>query len=75
MKPIGRAQGKGIFLFHKLSQVAQWKSDYRWKPDTPGVEAYVVQKYIANPYLVRKSRCIGRWMLRWQSLADWGEEV
>ncbi|KAA0155290.1 hypothetical protein FNF27_05706 [Cafeteria roenbergensis] len=52
MKPIGRAQGKGIFLFHKLSQISQWKSEHRWKPDTPGVETYVVQKYIPNPYLV-----------------------
>lgn len=52
MKPIGRAQGKGIFLFNKLSQIAAWKSEYRWKPDTPGVEAYVVQRYILNPYLV-----------------------
>lgn len=52
MKPIGKSQGKGIFLFNKLSQITQWKSDYRWKPDNPGVEAYVVQRYIANPYLV-----------------------
>jgi len=52
MKPIGRAQGKGIFLFHKLSQISSWKSEHRWKPDTPGVETYVVQKYIPNPYCV-----------------------
>ena len=25
MKPIGRAQGKGIFLFNRLSQIADWK--------------------------------------------------
>ena len=38
MKPIGKAQGKGIFLLNKLSQVAQWKTDYRWKPtENPGV--------------------------------------
>lgn len=29
MKPTGRAQGKGIFLFNKLSQISQWKSEYR----------------------------------------------
>lgn len=52
MKPIGKAQGRGIFLFHKLSQIAQWKSDYRWKPDNPSVESYVVQRYISNPYLI-----------------------
>eukprot|EP00357_Protocruzia_adherens_P036791 CAMPEP_0114979606 /NCGR_PEP_ID=MMETSP0216-20121206/4462_1 /TAXON_ID=223996 /ORGANISM="Protocruzia adherens, Strain Boccale" /LENGTH=437 /DNA_ID=CAMNT_0002340945 /DNA_START=29 /DNA_END=1342 /DNA_ORIENTATION=+ len=52
MKPIGRAQGKGIFLFHKLSQISQWKNDFRWKPDNPQAEPYVVQKYIMNPLLV-----------------------
>lgn len=25
MKPIGRAQGKGIFLFTKLSQISDWR--------------------------------------------------
>ena len=27
MKPIGGAQGKGIFLFNKLSQIADWKKE------------------------------------------------
>ena len=52
MKPVGKAQGKGIFLFNKLQQVSQWKSDFRWKPDNPGAEPYVVQRYIPNPLLV-----------------------
>ena len=26
MKPVGRAQGKGIFLVNKLSQISDWKS-------------------------------------------------
>ena len=26
MKPIGKSQGKGIFLFNKLAQVSQWES-------------------------------------------------
>lgn len=52
MKPVGRSQGKGIFLFTKLSQIQQWKSDSRWKPDNPAVESYVVQRYIANPYVI-----------------------
>ena len=57
MKPIGSAQGKGIFLFSKLSEISEWRSDYRYKPG-PGqqsakeAEAYVVQRYINNPYLV-----------------------
>ncbi|RHY13276.1 hypothetical protein DYB36_010177, partial [Aphanomyces astaci] len=48
-----RAQGKGIFLFTKLSQISDWRTDYRYKqPENQQVETYVVQKYISNPYLV-----------------------
>ena len=46
MKPIGGAQGKGIFLFNKLSQIADWKKDHRWKADNPQAETYVVQRYL-----------------------------
>ena len=52
MKPIGKSQGKGIFLFTRLQQVSQWKSDFRWKPDNPQAEPYIVQRYIINPLLV-----------------------
>ena len=52
MKPIGRAQGKGIFLFTRLSQISDWKSEKRFRADTPQAEAYVVQRYISNPMLV-----------------------
>lgn len=52
MKPIGKSQGKGIFLFQRLSQISEWKNDFRWKPDNPQAEPYIVQKYIASPYLV-----------------------
>lgn len=52
MKPIGKAQGKGIFLFSKLSQINEWKKDHRWKPDNPQAEAYVVQRYLENPLLI-----------------------
>ena len=47
-----RAQGKGIFLFTKLSQISDWRTDFRWKPENNQVESYVAQKYISNPYLV-----------------------
>ncbi|ETV97174.1 hypothetical protein, variant 2 [Aphanomyces invadans] len=55
MKPIGKAQGKGIFLFEKLSQISDWKKDHTWKSD--GLQAktsdtYIVQKYIQNPYTI-----------------------
>ena len=52
MKPIGRAQGKGIFMFTKIKDIAKWKTEFRWKPENNDVESYVVQRYIANPYLV-----------------------
>jgi tubulin polyglutamylase TTLL9 len=37
MKPVGRAQGKGIFLVTKLADVADWKKDHKWKADAPQV--------------------------------------
>lgn len=52
MKPIGSAQGKGIFMFSKLSQISKWKSDSRWKPDREDAQTYVVQKYLMSPYCV-----------------------
>uniref|UniRef100_A0A7S0PTM5 Tubulin--tyrosine ligase-like protein 9 n=2 Tax=Coccolithus braarudii TaxID=221442 RepID=A0A7S0PTM5_9EUKA len=52
MKPIGKAQGKGIFLFSKLSQITEWKKDHKWKPDSPQAETYVVQRYLENPMLI-----------------------
>lgn len=59
MKPIGKCQGRGIFLFNKLAQIAQWKNDYRWKPENPQAESYVVQRYIMDPLLIggRSSTC------------------
>lgn len=36
MKPIGSAQGKGIFLFTKLSEIADWKTDYKYTPKPVG---------------------------------------
>ena len=32
MKPIGKAQGRGIFMFTKLKDIAKWKTEFRWKP-------------------------------------------
>lgn len=52
MKPIGRAQGKGIFLFDRLHQIDAWKTDNRWKPDNPQAERYIAQQYISSPLLV-----------------------
>lgn len=58
MKPIGKAQGKGIFLFNKLSQISDWRKDHRWstiRAQDPPVENYIVQRYIERPYLIGKN--------------------
>lgn len=52
MKPIGKCQGKGIFLFNKLAQISTWKSDYKWKPENPQAESYIAQRYIIDPLLI-----------------------
>lgn len=65
MKPVGRSQGKGIFLFDKLNQVANWKQDLRWmrrdddaskrsseEEERKEVEPYVVQRYLSDPLLI-----------------------
>jgi len=59
MKPIGSAQGKGIFLFSRLSEISEWKTDFKaYKPGGKGekddkeVEAYVVQRYLQYPLLI-----------------------
>jgi tubulin polyglutamylase TTLL9 len=62
MKPIAKSQGKGIFLFTKLSQISEWKSvgsSYNAggsadpkAPAAPQAEQYVVQEYVSNPLLI-----------------------
>ncbi|KAG0560721.1 hypothetical protein KC19_9G007800 [Ceratodon purpureus] len=52
MKPVGKARGRGIFLFTRLNQISEWKKDHRWKVENPQVENYIVQRYIDNPYLI-----------------------
>ncbi|KAG5187924.1 tubulin-tyrosine ligase family-domain-containing protein [Tribonema minus] len=52
MKPTNRAQGRGIFLFNKLSQISDWKKDHNWRPDQPQAESYIAQRYIMNPCTV-----------------------
>ncbi|KAK9515483.1 hypothetical protein VZT92_026128 [Zoarces viviparus] len=55
MKPVGKSQGKGIFLFRKLKDIMDWKKDgtrSEEQKDAAQVESYVVQRYIENPYLI-----------------------
>ena len=51
MKPIGKAQGRGIFLFRKLSEIQQWRKGLDGTP-SEGTETYVVQRYIESPYTI-----------------------
>uniref|UniRef100_A0A0G4I6S9 Tubulin--tyrosine ligase-like protein 9 n=1 Tax=Chromera velia CCMP2878 TaxID=1169474 RepID=A0A0G4I6S9_9ALVE len=57
MKPVGRSQGKGIFLFDKLSQISEWKRESRLRQQENNqqvapVESYVVQRYVEEPLLI-----------------------
>lgn len=51
MKPVGRCQGRGIFVVDRVSRVAAWKkaNDER-EPDKR--EIYIVSKYIEQPLLI-----------------------
>ncbi|XP_076394729.1 putative tubulin polyglutamylase TTLL9 isoform X1 [Megachile rotundata] len=58
VKPAGRSQGRGIFLFRKLKDLAEWRNK-EYGPelieanrDQPAVETFIVQKYVENPYLL-----------------------
>jgi len=51
MKPIGKAQGRGIFLFRKLSEIQQWRRTLDGATSDKA-ETYVVQRYIENPYTI-----------------------
>ena len=44
MKPTGKSQGKGIFLFNKLSSIAGWEQST--------AEPYIAQKYLGDPLLI-----------------------
>jgi tubulin polyglutamylase TTLL9 len=44
MKPTGKSQGKGIFLFNRLAQVGAWESH--------SAEPYIAQRYVCDPLLI-----------------------
>lgn len=47
MKPTSKCQGRGIFIFSKISDISKWKTASR----DSFVESYVCQRYILNPML------------------------
>lgn len=66
-KPSSSSQGRGIFLFKKLSEFEEWMKNKDWSPkerhrsDDPDdieliAEIWVVQKYITNPYLLDEKK-------------------
>jgi len=58
MKPIGSAQGKGIFMFSRLSEISDWRTDFKSLRnggkgvEEKDIEAYVVQRYLQQPLLI-----------------------
>lgn len=61
MKPVGKSQGKGIFLFDKLGQISAWRQAPKWlQKDEDGTrrkgnnEDDEEQKKEAEPYVVQK---------------------
>lgn len=53
MKPAGKAQGVGIFLINKLSQIKKWSRDgAKLNPMPHTKEVYVISRYIENPLLI-----------------------
>jgi tubulin polyglutamylase TTLL1 len=50
MKPTGKAQGKGIFIINRLSQIKKWASQ-RWQ-NLSVKEAYIISRYIDQPLLL-----------------------
>ena len=53
MKPTARAQGKGIFLVNKLTQLKKWATNSKLPFQQLNLrEAYVISRYIDRPLLV-----------------------
>lgn len=66
MKPVGKAQGKGIFLINKLTQIKKWSNGYaakdgssaQWKSaeerraENEKTESYIVSRYVQDPLLI-----------------------
>jgi tubulin polyglutamylase TTLL9 len=52
MKPVAKAQGKGIFMVTNLNQVNAWKNSLKGGQENIINETYIAQRYISNPLLV-----------------------
>lgn len=58
MKPARGAQGSGIFLINKLSQIKKWATGGRYPQggSASAAHTYVVSRYIAEPLLVSNKK-------------------
>eukprot|EP01066_Platyproteum_vivax_P016338 Platyproteum_vivax@DN7088_c0_g1_i4.p1 len=53
MKPVGKSQGRGIFLINKIADISGWKNERIPDPtDEEKPSSYIVQQYIVNPLLL-----------------------
>jgi tubulin polyglutamylase TTLL9 len=52
MKPVGKAQGRGIFIITNLNQIINWKKSLTGVAENLVNELYVVQRYLMNPLLI-----------------------
>ena len=53
VKPAGKAQGIGIFLVNKLSQIKKWSKDKAGSQQVPHTkDVYIISKYIPDPLLI-----------------------
>ncbi|XP_076375568.1 putative tubulin polyglutamylase TTLL9 [Megalopta genalis] len=53
VKPAGRSQGRGIFLFRKLKDLAEWRAkEFNCQQLETPIETFIVQRYVENPYLL-----------------------
>eukprot|EP00357_Protocruzia_adherens_P018190 CAMPEP_0114995708 /NCGR_PEP_ID=MMETSP0216-20121206/13887_1 /TAXON_ID=223996 /ORGANISM="Protocruzia adherens, Strain Boccale" /LENGTH=405 /DNA_ID=CAMNT_0002359795 /DNA_START=194 /DNA_END=1408 /DNA_ORIENTATION=- len=53
MKPTGKAQGKGIFLVNKLTQLKKWANNSKMPFQSINLkEPYVISKYLDDPLLI-----------------------
>ena len=53
MKPASKAQGQGIFLVNKLTQLKKWANDSKMPFQSAAFkESYVLSRYVENPLLI-----------------------
>ncbi len=52
MKPVGKAQGRGIWIITNINQLMNWKNSLKGGQENLVNELYIAQKYLMNPLLI-----------------------